>query len=162
MYHLLDVPSSSNSIPFSTSQLRIRANAPELMQYYPVVAECKYYHQSVAEVIVGTNLITERPYSFALSPQCATQQLTFGRKHRELFLLSQVRDQRTLNKIKNLIWYCFALLLHLLEICSIDQFVCTFIPTIMSSFVVCPLISLIDRFRVRKSIAAFGAFLFHI
>ena len=132
---------------------------PELMQYYPPLSPnantiTKALLKSLLERISSQRDLIHLHFR----PQCATQQLTFDHKHRELVLLSQVRDQRALNKIKNLIWYCFALLLHLLEICSIDQFLCTFILTIMSSFVVCPLIS----FRVRKSIAAFGAFLFHI
>ena len=98
---------------------------------------------------------------------CTFALSSWPQTYRTLSIVTSERYQRTLNKIENLIWYCFALLLHLLEICSIDQFyvlnlLCTFILIILSSFVVCTLISLIDRFRVRKSVAGFGAFLFHI
>ena len=89
----------------------------------PIITECKYYNLSIYEVIVGTNHIVERTLiHLGLRFQCVSQQFILGHKHSEVFLLSQVRDEHTLNKTNDLIWHCFAGLLQLLEICSSNPF----------------------------------------
>ena len=89
-----------------------------------------HQHRSVAESIVWTNHIIEITLvHLHFRPQCVTQQFTFSHKHREVFLLSQVRDQHALDKIENLVWRYLALLLHLFEIYSGVLFFMFFLPS---------------------------------
>ena len=139
----------------------------QLNAVFPIITECKYYHWSVAKVIVGTNHIIERTFHLSFRLQCIGWQFILGNKQCKVFLLHQVRDKHTFNKLKDFIWHCFAILLHLLEICSSDPFYVLYPLKPLNQLVcpclyICPQICLIERFGARTGLAAFGAFLFHI
>ena len=136
---------------------------------WPIITECKYYHESLSEVIAWTNhIINGILFHLHLRLQCVARQFSLGYKHGEVFLLPQVRDEHTPTRVMTLSGSTMPSYYICLRSAAVIHFCMPFISSgawincYVVVRVVCTQISFISGFRDRTGLGAFGAFLVHI